>query len=469
MTSIASGLSPDGPPIADPSTPSPDPVAERSDVTDDRAADADPSTPMPDPVADRSDVTDDRAADADPSTPMPDPVAGRSDVTDDRVADAEASTPSPGPGAGRSDVTDDRAADADPSTPMPDPVAGRSDVTDDRVADAEASTPSPGAVPDRPAADAGVSVPRSVLSGGEAPAPRASAWPLRARGGDRRRAPAAGLMEVRRAALVAAEHRAEYRRPWIWLWRRTVGAAFAFVAVVSTWWLVTLPDGLVDARVLPAPERVAATAVELAEQPLAGADLWGHAGTSLLRLGFGLGFGVLAGALVGLAMASSPHLRTVIDPVVSVLRMVPSVVAAPLLLIWFGVDEMVLVAVIAHGIAWSVADLVGAFRVGRMRRPGPDPVDRLAGSIRSILLTAWTTVLAVEVVAAPVGIGSLVWFGRDRPAVVLVGVLAAGLVGAGLDVVVRGIHYAIATHRAATAPVSLGLRTLASTTFETGG
>lgn len=271
------------------------------------------------------------------------------------------------------------------------------------------------------------------------PAPRPG--PILAGGPARPRASIEGPTEVQGRPSGPTAHRAEYRSPAIWFFRRLVGLSAAFAVVVTAWWLVKLPSGLVADRALPAPAQVRAAMAELDADGFAGADLWGHTTISLVRLGSGLGIGLILGGLLGVVMALGSRARSMLDPIVSAMRMTPPVVMIPLFLIWFGLGEAAIVAVVAHGVVWPVADVVGTVRLRRVRHLAVDPVHEAVGSARSVLLLAWTGVLVVEVVVASEGVGWLVWSAQDRSDMLFVGLLLAATVGVVLDVVIRVVHY----------------------------
>ena len=101
-------------------------------------------------------------------------------------------------------------------------------------------------------------------------------------------------------------HRAEYREPSIWVWRRIVGTAFAFIVVTLAWYLVKVPDGLIADETLPSQTQVASAFNELRTEGFAGARLVDHAAASLARLVIGTLIGATAGAIIGVAIGSAP-------------------------------------------------------------------------------------------------------------------------------------------------------------------
>lgn len=236
-------------------------------------------------------------------------------------------------------------------------------------------------------------------------------------------------------------HRIEYREPSIWIWRRLVGAAFAFILVTLTWYLLKVPSGLISDDALPSQTQVSRALNELWSQGFAGATLANHVGLSLLRLALGLGIGSVAGVVLGLVAGAAPLARTVVDPIVSFFRMVPALVLAPLILVWAGAGDVATVLVVALSVMWTVMGSASEARIRGLRGATVDlPLEVVAG-MRSALLVAWLTVLAIEVVLASTGLGAMVWFAQDRTDIIVVGIYAAGLLGFALDTALRMTQY----------------------------
>lgn len=228
--------------------------------------------------------------------------------------------------------------------------------------------------------------------------------------------------------------------------------AFAYILVSVTWFLVKLPSSLVADATIPSQVQVAAAFHELRIDGLAGATLGAHAGSSLFRFATGLGIGAALGIAIGIITGSAPLVRTIVDPIASFFRLVPGLAAGPLLLVWFGVGEAGLIAVVAFSVMW--ATIVSAsdertvtVRGGRASGSAPDSttIDAVFASVRSAVLVAWTTMLAIETVVASTGLGAMIWFAQGRSDMVLAGILVVGLIGFAIDTSLRLTHYLI-TH-----------------------
>lgn len=245
----------------------------------------------------------------------------------------------------------------------------------------------------------------------------------------------------------ADRHRAEYREPSIWLWRRIVGTAFAFIVVTLAWYLIKVPDGLVSDETLPTQTQVATAFNELRVDGFAGSSLTAHVVASLARLVLGLMIGVSAGGLIGLSTGSAPLARTVIDPVGSLFRMMPAVVVAPLLIRWLGSGNVAIVAAVALTVALVTMDAVDTARIRNLRGMDDHVVHQLAAGLRRAVGTGWAAVLAVETLLAPVGLGPMIWSAQDRADVIVAGLYVVGMIGLVLDGFVRSVEYLLSLTR----------------------
>lgn len=131
----------------------------------------------------------------------------------------------------------------------------------------------------------------------------------------------------------------------------------ALLGVWQAW--VSVAD--VEPYLLPAPSGVAAAFVDARHL------LWPHVLTTTTEALLGMALGAAAGVLLALAIASVGALRRSLYPLLVVTQVMPIVVLAPLLVLWFGfgmTPKVIVVALIVFfPVAVStVAGLVGADR-----------------------------------------------------------------------------------------------------------
>ncbi len=95
---------------------------------------------------------------------------------------------------------------------------------------------------------------------------------------------------------------------------------------------------------LPSPIRVIAAAVALFERGELQQDIL----QSTARLLVGFGCGAVAGVLLGILLARSKRLESVIDPIITLVGPIPPFALLPMFIIWFGVGELPKVVFIAY-------------------------------------------------------------------------------------------------------------------------
>ena len=251
-------------------------------------------------------------------------------------------------------------------------------------------------------------------------------------------------LQAKKNEELIGRHRAEYGESSIWLWRRTVGAAFAFIVVTVTWYLLKLPSGLISDQALPSQTQVSTAFTELRVDGFAGSSLGRHVGSSLFRLTLGLGIGSMFGVGFGLMVGTAPMLRTIVDPVISFLRMMPGLVLGPLVLVWFGAGERAAISAVALSVMWVTLNSAADARARALRGAAIDlPLEVIAGT-REALLLGWAKVLALEAIAMPSGLGAMIWFAQGRSDVILAGLIIAGIIGFVLDTLLRATEYCLA-------------------------
>ena len=227
-----------------------------------------------------------------------------------------------------------------------------------------------------------------------------------------------------------------------------------------------------DPVILPSVQETARTFVDYLNTKypaVVGNTLWQHALVSIARIAVGWGAGVLIGVVVGGAMASVPFLRHLIDPLIEITRPLPPLAFIPLFIIWFGIGEaskfmLILVGVVPIMIIATVAaiDAVPEELVQAGRSLGGTPAYvlvtvRLRAALPSIITgmrlamgAAWTSIVAVELIAATSGLGYLInnaGVNLQTP-LVLSGIISISIIGIAFDALLRLFQRSIdPTHR----------------------
>jgi len=203
--------------------------------------------------------------------------------------------------------------------------------------------------------------------------------------------------------------------------------------------------GAVPANLMPPPSEVARTIIYLAGQGLAG-----HAAASTLRVALGFLGGAGAGLLLGATVALHRGARGLLDPSLQALRAIPSLAWVPLLLLWFGIDELPKLVLIGIGAFFPVytgvtSGFAGVDRklvevgllyrlpppvlVGRVLLPAALPA--ILTGLRNGLSLAWMFMVAAELIAASRGLGYLLSDGREtsRADIVLAAIVLLAVLG----------------------------------------
>jgi sulfonate transport system permease protein len=221
------------------------------------------------------------------------------------------------------------------------------------------------------------------------------------------------------------------------------------VVLLFVWQTVTAA-GLFPPEVLVSPETVGAAFAEV----IRSGELLTHLRESLWRLLWGFTCGVSAGLVFGATVGLSKTVNALFGPIFQAVRQVPVLAFIPLLILFFGIDEVFKIVVIAIAAffptALSTLDGVRGvpktyFEVGSIYRVPlwtlitriliPATVPAVLSGIRLSLTRAWLVLIAAELVVADSGVGQMMEQGRQmfRLDIVMVGVIVAGLIGFLLD------------------------------------
>jgi taurine transport system permease protein len=193
-------------------------------------------------------------------------------------------------------------------------------------------------------------------------------------------------------------------------------------------WALATETGAISPLFFPSPSMVAAEARGIAGTT----DLWLAIAASSRRVFLGFGLAAVVAVPLGIVMGAWWPAKAVIDPLISLLRPLPSITWIPLTMLWLGIGESQKVAIVFMG-SWiyillytvestkrvdpllvKAARNLGASRLAVMREvvlPGSLP-GILAG-LKVSLAIAWSCVLSAEMVAAQTGLGALIWSAKD--------------------------------------------------------
>ena len=217
-------------------------------------------------------------------------------------------------------------------------------------------------------------------------------------------------------------------------------------------WQISSNTGLLNKNILPSPKREVETLISL----LASGKLQGHLLVSFIRVIKGFLIGTFLGLSLGTCMGLSKTVQKIFTTLVGVFRPIPMIAWIPLLILWMGITETSKVAVISIGSFWPVLlnTIQGIHSVDKKFLEVastlekkyvifsivlPSALPSVFTGIRLGISSAWTSVVAAEMIAASKGIGYMITYARElsQPHIMLVGVFTIGFVGLIIDAVIQ--------------------------------
>ncbi|MEY4993989.1 MAG: hypothetical protein RIS82_1111 [Actinomycetota bacterium] len=137
--------------------------------------------------------------------------------------------------------------------------------------------------------------------------------------------------------------------------RKRIFRAFAplvAVAIVLVLWQIAVWLKLQPDYILPSPAQVVASLIDQAQQGL----LFPSALNSLRRGVQGFAISLIIALPIGLALGLNPTLRAIARPLLTGLQQLPSVAWVPAAIIWFGLSDATIFAVVLLGAVPSIAN-----------------------------------------------------------------------------------------------------------------
>jgi ABC-type nitrate/sulfonate/bicarbonate transport system permease component len=252
-------------------------------------------------------------------------------------------------------------------------------------------------------------------------------------------------------------HRRAVRRTRM---QRLLTGAAGIAFLLAAWQVAAMLLG--DQVALPTVTQTVQQFVHYLGQPYPaqGKPLWFDLYISLRRILIGFLIGVTIGVSLGAAMSASRFGRHLIDPVIEVIRPLPPLAFIPLFIVWLGIGELpkevlIIVGVVPIMAVTTVAALdevpddlrLCARTLGASRRytllhvqirsalPG------ILTGMRISMAGAWSSIVAVELLAATSGLGFMIMQAGEylNTALVFAGIIAIAIAGLALDACLRGL------------------------------
>ena len=235
------------------------------------------------------------------------------------------------------------------------------------------------------------------------------------------------------------------------------------VTVVSllVLWAVVTNIGWIKPLFLPSPQAVFQQFYEYLTGQASDKPLWQHFIASMFRVFSAFLLACVTAIPVGIAMGMSRWARGIFDPPLEFYRPLPPLAYLPLIIIWFGIDELPKVLLIFLS---CFAPLALAARSG-MRSASQEQINAAYSMgasymqvIRHVILPSalpdilvgmriaigfgWTTLVAAEMVAANMGLGQMVLNASNflRTDIVIMGIIVIGVVAYLFDLLMRWLE-----------------------------
>jgi ABC-type nitrate/sulfonate/bicarbonate transport system permease component len=240
--------------------------------------------------------------------------------------------------------------------------------------------------------------------------------------------------------------------------RETVSWGILGVVLFIGLWMLLSVTGIVPRQFLPTPMDVASRFVQLLTSPFAGATLPQHLASSFQRYAYGVLLAAVIGVPLGLLMGWFRLLDDIVTPIFDGLRFIAPIAWVPFAALWFGTGMGGPVMIIFAG-AFPPC-LINAYRGARFVEPRLIEAARMLGTgnvrtIVEILLPAavpsiiaglrvsaglgWQSLVGAELIVAAAGVGFMMVQaqGSVQTATVMTGMVAIGLVGMIIDILLR--------------------------------
>lgn len=237
-------------------------------------------------------------------------------------------------------------------------------------------------------------------------------------------------------------------------------SASVIVFLIFIWWLVTY-IGLIKPLFLPSPSAVLYAFVEVWQVGFTGSSLWEHTWISTARVFGAFVLACIVGIPLGIAMGMSAIARGVFDPPIEFYRPIPPLAYLPLMIIWFGIDELSKVLLIFLSICAPMAlgaragvksaaieQIHAAYSFGATRWQVirlvilPSAMPEIFTAMRIGIGFGWTTLVAAEMVASTSGLGYMVLSASKflQTPLVIMGILVIASIAYAFDHGVRWLE-----------------------------
>lgn len=233
-----------------------------------------------------------------------------------------------------------------------------------------------------------------------------------------------------------------------------------FAVIILAWWLVSRAE-IFTAVLLPSPEAVCLSFVDIVENGYKGISLGQHFGVSMYRLLFSFLLVILSAIPLGILSGYHPVIGAILDPLVEFYRPLPPLGYYTLLVLWLGINNPSKIALLylAGFAPVYIACVAGVRRIPTDYLDGahtlgagwwqtlwhvviPACLPDIFMGLRTGIGVTYTTLVAAEMVAAVSGLGWMVLDASKymRSDIIFAGIIIMGITGILLNRVLRLIE-----------------------------
>lgn len=233
-------------------------------------------------------------------------------------------------------------------------------------------------------------------------------------------------------------------KKFIWNIKSLKNRYFLYLVSIICFYIIWDITAINHEGMLPRPIEVVHRLEYMYSHSLAGKTLIEHLAFSLRRVFIGFIIAACIGIPLGLLMGFNKYIRAIVKPIFDIMKPMPPIAWISLAILWFGIGETSKVFIIVIGAIVPV--VINSFNGIRLVDPALYDVVKVLGgnrwdeivqvsfsaSLPAIfagmqisLSTAWTTVLAAELVGAREGMGFIIIQGMNlsRPDQIVGGML----------------------------------------------
>jgi NitT/TauT family transport system permease protein len=219
------------------------------------------------------------------------------------------------------------------------------------------------------------------------------------------------------------------------------------------WWLIS-STGWINPKFLPSPINVVQAFARLLEKGVVFEDLR----ASVFRVGLGFALAAMVSIPLGIAMGAFATVRSLLEPIIGIVRYMPAPAFIPLLIIYLGLDEAPKIALIFIGVIFfntlMIMDAVkfvpkhllettytlgGSRRQTLMQVITPYVVPNIIDAFRINMAAAWNLVVVAELIAANEGLGKRIAIAQKffRTDEIFAYLILLGIIGFLIDLSLR--------------------------------